>query len=55
MKKIKKSSENIFEDLGLPHPEEDLAKAKLAHKINAILYPESKIFHEIKARKRAKK
>lgn len=27
------SSGNVFADLGLPHPEERLAKAELAHKI----------------------
>lgn len=29
--------ENIFADLGLPNPEEALAKAKLTQKINSIL------------------
>ena len=30
-------SGNVFADLGVANPEEALAKAKLAHKINAIL------------------
>jgi predicted XRE-type DNA-binding protein len=31
------SSGNVFKDLGLPNPDERLAKAKLAWKINRIL------------------
>jgi predicted XRE-type DNA-binding protein len=31
------SSGNVFKDLGLPLPEERLAKAKLAHKINRLI------------------
>ena len=30
-------SGNVFADLGYPHPEEALAKAKLAHKITRII------------------
>jgi predicted XRE-type DNA-binding protein len=31
------SSGNVFVDLGLPHPEEMLAKAELAHKISVLV------------------
>lgn len=31
------SSGNVFDDLGLDHPEERLAKADLAHQVGAIL------------------
>lgn len=31
------SSGNVFADLGLPNPEERLAKAKLAHQINTLI------------------
>jgi predicted XRE-type DNA-binding protein len=31
------SSGNVFADLGLPHPEEALAKAKLAHQIGVLI------------------
>jgi len=31
------SSGNVFADLGLPHPEEMLAKAELAHKISVLV------------------
>ena len=31
------SSGNVFKDLGLPNPEERLAKAKLAHKIRCLI------------------
>jgi len=31
------SSENVFADLGLPNPEEALAKAELAHKITVLI------------------
>ncbi len=31
------SSGNVFKDLGLPSPEEKLAKAKLAYKINRLI------------------
>ena len=31
------NSENIFKDLGLPNPDERLAKAKLAYKINRLI------------------
>jgi predicted XRE-type DNA-binding protein len=31
------SSGNVFADLGLPRPEEALAKAELAHKISGII------------------
>ena len=31
------SSGNVFKDLGLPNPDERLAKAKLAHKINSLI------------------
>lgn len=31
------SSGNVFADLGLPNPEEALAKAELAHKITAVI------------------
>ncbi|HEX4321373.1 MAG TPA: helix-turn-helix transcriptional regulator [Acidobacteriaceae bacterium] len=31
------SSGNVFADLGLPNPEEALAKAKLAHKISMLI------------------
>ena len=31
------SSGNVFEDLGLPAPDERLAKAKLAYKINRLI------------------
>ena len=31
------SSGNVFKDLGLPSPEEKLAKAKLAYKINCLI------------------
>jgi predicted XRE-type DNA-binding protein len=31
------SSENVFADLGLPNPEEALAKAELAHKIAVLI------------------
>ena len=31
------SSGNVFKDLGLPEPEEKLAKAKLAYKINCLI------------------
>jgi predicted XRE-type DNA-binding protein len=34
------SSGNVFADLGLPNPDEELAKAKLACKINAIIKQE---------------
>lgn len=39
MKKVKvtESSGNVFEDVGLPNPEERLAKAELTRKINAII------------------
>ena len=30
-------SGNVFKDLGLPNPDERLAKAKLAHKINSLI------------------
>ena len=35
--KIKKSSGNIFKDLGFENPEEALSKAKIAIKINEII------------------
>jgi predicted XRE-type DNA-binding protein len=35
--RITRSSSNVFADLGLPNPEEALAKAKLARRIAAIL------------------
>lgn len=31
------SSGNVFRDLGLPSPDERLAKAKLAYKINTLI------------------
>jgi predicted XRE-type DNA-binding protein len=31
------SSGNVFKDLGLPNPDERLAKAKLAYKINHLI------------------
>ena len=31
------SSGNVFKDLGLPSPDERLAKAKLAYKINTLI------------------
>ena len=31
------SSGNVFKDLGLPEPEEKLAKAELVHKINCLI------------------
>lgn len=31
------SSGNVFKDLGLPEPEEKLAKAELAYKINGLI------------------
>jgi predicted XRE-type DNA-binding protein len=31
------SSRNVFADLGLPNPEEALAKAELAHKITVVI------------------
>ena len=31
------STGNVFKDLGLPSPEEKLAKAKLAYKINRLV------------------
>ena len=31
------SSGNVFADLGVPHPEEALAKAELAHKITVLI------------------
>lgn len=31
------SSGNVFKDLGLPEPEEKLAKAELAYKINCLI------------------
>ena len=31
------SSGNVFKDLGLPSPDESLAKAKLAYKINRLI------------------
>ncbi len=31
------SSGNIFKDLGFPHPDEELAKVKLASKINRLI------------------
>ena len=34
---FKQGSGNVFLDLGLPHPEEDLAKAELALRINSII------------------
>ena len=34
---IEKSSGNVFKDLGLPNPEEHLAKAELAMKINDLI------------------
>jgi len=36
-KDLEVSSENIFADLGLPNPEERLAKAKLAMQINILI------------------
>lgn len=35
--KIESSSGNVFADLGLPHPEERLAKAELARVIHALV------------------
>ncbi len=35
--KVHVGSDNIFADLGLPHPEERLAKAELASRIAAVL------------------
>ena len=32
-----RSSGNVFKDLGLPNPDERLAKAKLAYKINRLI------------------
>jgi len=32
-----KGSDNVFADLGLPHPEEDLARTALTYKINKII------------------
>jgi predicted XRE-type DNA-binding protein len=32
------SSGNVFADLGLPHPEEALAKAELANKISVLIH-----------------
>ena len=32
-----RSSGNVFKDLGLPSPDEKLAKAKLAYKINRLI------------------
>jgi len=31
------SSGNVFADLGVPHPEEALAKAELAHKVTVLI------------------
>lgn len=31
------SSGNVFADIGIPHPENHLAKVKLAHQINCII------------------
>ena len=31
------SSENVFKDLGLPSPDERLAKTELAYKINVLI------------------
>jgi len=36
-KNITPSSGNVFADLGLPNPEERLAKAELARQINNII------------------
>ncbi len=38
---IESSSGNVFEDLGLPHPAERLAKAELARVIRAIVNEKS--------------
>ena len=35
--KVKRSSGNIFADLGLPHPEQELLKAKLALQIFRLI------------------
>jgi len=35
------SSGNVFKDLGLPSPEEKLAKAKLAYNINRLIAAQS--------------
>jgi len=34
---VTEGSGNVFEDVGLPNPEEALAKAELARKVNALL------------------
>jgi predicted XRE-type DNA-binding protein len=34
---VVRGSDNVFKDLGLPNPEEHLAKAKLAFKINSLI------------------
>lgn len=36
-KKFEQSSGNVFADLGLPNPEEALAKAELARQINFVI------------------
>jgi len=35
--KVEEGSGNVFADIGLPHPEEALAKAEIAHQVNRIL------------------
>ena len=35
--RVELSSGNVFADLGLPHPEELLAKATLAHRIHVLI------------------
>ena len=37
MRNYTRSSGNVFKDLGLPNPDERLAKAKLAYKINRLI------------------
>ncbi len=43
------SSDNLFADLGLPNPEERLAKAELARQINELI--EQREFNHIEAAK----
>src|ERR1035441_1795214 len=35
--KVEKSSGNVFADIGLPHPEQELLKAKLTLQINLLI------------------
>ena len=35
--KFTRSAGNVFDDVGLPHPEKHLAKVELAYQINSII------------------